>query len=217
MKPTRYRPSQCLLLIGMCSLLPIAVVGSSTENQLWSSVLATKQIGTGFNLSLEQQLRLRDQSPVFERTFTEFGLSYSLPDRIGVTGFYRQIFYAEQTEYWLGASTQIQSVFGIAGHSVRLRLQYQKKQERDPVYHLRYRSTLSIPSSRKDLNYYLQAEPWLRLAANSYHDRIRLTAGLKYRLRPHTIGESFVQLQLDQNDLNWQITRMLGLRIRLSL
>lgn len=55
----------------------------------WTKVRAKGDLTKKLGLSIEQQVRLRDNSSSLDQTFTEIGLSYDLPKGFGLTAEYR--------------------------------------------------------------------------------------------------------------------------------
>lgn len=141
--------------VAIAITFPVSAQHVLTGNQLWSSAVAIKAFQTGTKIELEQQLRLRDHSPLFSQIFTELRLGYVLYDHIAFNGYYRYILYSHDSGWRIAASTTVKSASGRTSHSLRLKYQRQQREDRTPVYHVRFRGTISLPSANKSVALYL--------------------------------------------------------------
>jgi len=206
-----------IVLVAIAITFPVSAQNASIGNQLWSSAVAEKTFQTGIKIELEQQLRLRDHSPLFSQTFTELRLGYALADHIVINGHYRYILYSPDTGWRIAASTTIKLASGRTSHSLRLKYQRQRREGRTPVYHIRFRGTISLPSANKNVVLYLQGEPWLLLGDQQDWIRYRLDTGAKYRFSKRCTWDIFYRYQGDRLESGWSGFNILGLRFRIGL
>ena len=171
----------------------------------------------GVNIRFEQQLRLKSQPPVFKETFSELQFGYPISNNLGVTLYYRHIFYAHDTGWRIAASTTIKLASSRTSHSLRLKYQRQRREGRTPVYHVRFRGTISLPSANKNVVLYLQGEPWLLLGDQQDWIRYRLDTGAKYRFSKRCTWDIFYRYQGDRLESGWSGFNILGLRCRIGL
>ena len=206
-----------VVLAAIAITFPVSAQHVLTGNQLWSSAVAEKTFQTGIKIKLEQQLRLRDHSPLFSQTFTELRLRYALAGHIAINGHYRYILYSHDTGWRIAASTTIKSASGRTSHSLRLKYQRQQREGRTPVYHVRFRGTISLPSANKNVVFYLQGEPWLLLGDQQDWIRYRLDTGAKYRFSKRCTWDIFYRFQGDRLESGWSGFNILGLRLKTGL
>ncbi len=213
------RSSLVFLVTGIIIYLPVSVTAGSSDNQLWSSVVLQKEIDTGAKLEFEQQLRLRNQTPLINQTFSEFRFSCPASGNLEVTLHYRQIFYQDKTSYRIAASTQASSLPGVKWLNVRVKLQRQQSPGSKPIYCARFRTTVNIPDPQQTIVLFLQAEPWLLLDdQQSSWTRYRLDAGIKCPLLKRRLSASvYYRFQGDHHASDWSGINILGLSLKTVL
>lgn len=219
MKPLHIYHVSCrkIFLAGVCAFLPMKAGATSPENQAWPSVVIETLTKAGVNIRFEQQLRLKSQPPVFKETFSELQFGYPISNNLGVTLYYRHIFYAHDTAWRVAASANIKSLPGRKSYSLRLKFQRQERQDRAPANHVRFRGTLSFPYTNKTVVLFLQGEPWLRLGDQQYWDRYRLTAGIRWKFAKRCSWDLFYRFQGDRQESGWSGLNILGLKFKTGL
>jgi len=206
-----------VVLVAIAITFPVSAQHVLTGNQLWSSAVAEKTFQTGIKIELEQQLRLRDHSPLFSQTFTELRLGYALSDPIVINGHYRYILYSHDSGWRIAASTTVKSASGRTSHSLRLKYQRQRREGRTPAYHVRFCGAISLPSANKNVVLYLQGEPWLLLGDQQDWVRSRVDAGVKYGFSKRCNWDIFYRFQGDRLESGWSGINILGLRLKTGL
>ena len=80
----------CICLLTLLSI-PQSVFAQFTDFQTWSSITIEKSLSKKLDGSLEQQLRLDENSTQFRQTFTELGAKYRLWKKLDAGASYRFI------------------------------------------------------------------------------------------------------------------------------
>ena len=200
------------LILSFCTL----VQGVSSPKQLWTTVVFEKSHGSGITLSLEQQVRLRSQSPVFSQTYSEIRLGWKPAPRLALHGLSRCIFYSAETAMRMGISASLLSALGVPGHTVRWLLQGQSAPGTQTRYHCRLRSAFTIPSGTPILAVLLQTEPWWCLNDPVVLNRFRLDAGLRIRRSGNIWYDVYYRFQGDWSGIAWSGTHIIvvGTKLR---
>jgi hypothetical protein len=77
------------LLTALTILVSLTCQGQEWDFSTWHKVVVKGELTKKISLSLEQQLRLQDNSSAIDETFTEIGLGYDLPKGFALSGAYR--------------------------------------------------------------------------------------------------------------------------------
>ncbi|MFC1547075.1 DUF2490 domain-containing protein [Candidatus Neomarinimicrobiota bacterium] len=200
------------LILSLCTLAQ----GASPPGQVWSSVVISRTSARGIKTELEQQLRSHLESPVFKETFYELRLSYPLQMGFGVTLFYRQVFYPDNTAWRLAVAPRLNAPFGLEGLKLRLKFQRHTRHGEDASYHARFRGTFAFPLNNP-CTLFVQAEPWWALEDPATFSRYRLDAGVRIKQSGGLGYEIYYRFQGDHNREDWQATDIISLKLKAAL
>ncbi|UCD39209.1 MAG: DUF2490 domain-containing protein [Fidelibacterota bacterium] len=204
----------CLVLIALA--VPQLSQAGSPPAQLWSSMVISKQSSRGIKAELEHQLRSRLERPAFKETYYELRLSFPIQMGFGVTLFYRQVFYPDNTAWRLAAAPQLNAPFGLDWLKLRLKFQRHAPHGEQARSHARFRTTFTLPLS-EPCTLFFQAEPWWQLDAPIIFSRYRLDAGLQRKWPGGWGFEMYYRLQGDKKGTDWQGTDIFGLKLKAAL
>ncbi len=152
-------------------LMGISATAQDWDFSTWTRLKAKGELIKKFELSIEQQLRLHENSTALNETFTELGVAYDLPKGFGISAAYRLGF--EPLEEG-GVENQ---------HRYNVDLTYGKK-----FWKLRAKIRARFQHSPNASNFNERLKPdddpiHVRLKVSlSYNDLKRLTPGIAYEV-----------------------------------
>ena len=77
------------LLTALVVLVSLSCQAQEWDFSTWHKVAVKGELTKKLSLSVEQQLRLQENSSAIDETFTEIGLGYDLPKGFAISGAYR--------------------------------------------------------------------------------------------------------------------------------
>ncbi len=208
----------------MCSLLSVCTTGMFAQDsyskvtsdfESWHSVRLKAKFNKKFTASLEQGMRLSENSTTLDQALTEIGISYKLTKGLEVGMGTRYIYdrtkndnYENKFRYNLDASYK-QEVNRL---DLQLRLRFQNKKELDwenvdlddpsSYFRIKFQTNYNIKNWKLDPE--ISAEIFRNLESNGGFDKIRYTIATKYSFK--NAGDIGVFYRME-NELNTSLPK----------
>ena len=179
------RPLRALLIACVCALSALPMHGQVQQDaQLWKGLVLQKTLlHKRLQLSLNEEVRLRDNMSTVRTSFTDLSAHYRVLKRLSVGLGYRYAVRPDINSHRLYSDVtwrpKLKGRFGIV---LRTRLQHDRDRL-DQDLTLRPRLLIDYNLPKTKLEPYVAAEPFFRLDQQGNFDHFRLYGGLKYPLR----------------------------------
>jgi hypothetical protein len=192
--------------------LPGGLLAQSTDFQTWYTIKAEKSLGKKWRASLEEELRLQDNSTRLRLNYLDLDVTYRWTKRFDVTGAYRYILKPDET---------VQRVYADFNYSLpvdewtlkgRVRVQHEFVQNTADKNYLRPQLTVEYRISKK-WEPFIEEELFYRLFdyRGDQFDESRTSAGTRYKFNKHHIVKAYYLFAKEFNVNSALTSHVLGI------
>lgn len=103
--------SKLFFLFGLLAFWPITLFSQENDFGLWTGVSGQLKLGKRFEVTAEEQLRLRNNAQSIEQLLTEFGLGFKLNKRIDFAVNYRYAYKEFAIRHRVNFDVAVESKF----------------------------------------------------------------------------------------------------------
>ena len=212
------------LLAMLCSNISLAQSGQTYEVadlEVWTGAKLNYKPNKDWSISLEQQLRLKDDASTVDLTFTELEITRNINKHFALslgTRFIREndnegkIQGYESHFRW---NTDLSYKHKVQNLSLKYRVRYQSKNELMVddvnVNTFRFKTGLNYNIKKWKLDPKFSAEIFSRLQDNDGLDKLRLTLGTDYKLTKASEIGMYYRLEKQLQGIYPKTTYILGL------
>ena len=192
--------SCCLSLLLLFSTW---VFSQTTDFQTWSSISAEKALSKKWSVSLENELRLQDNSTRLRTDYIDVSAKYKWTKRFDVSGSYRFIVKPDKLGQRIYADFSYEQPLEKWTIDSRIRIQHQFNTTSDDENYLRPQVTLRYKLSKK-WEPFIEQEFFYQLFyyQGDQFDESRTSAGTKYKFnKQHSLkGFYLYEYEFNVND-----------------
>ena len=224
----------CMILLSIG--LPLAIAQSGTyytvqDFQFWSAVELKYKASKKLSLTLEQQLRLRDDASNVDIYFTELGLGYKIDKHFGLGLNGRFIRDNDDQGKIQGYENHFRwNIDGSYKHDIKrldlkYRLRFQSKNEmglaadqQEPATstaRLKVGADYNFKSWKLDPEF--STEIFDQLGSDDQFDKIRFTLGTTYQTKSYADFSAFFRMEKELKSLYPKTTNIVGFKYRYTL
>jgi hypothetical protein len=170
----------CYLFLGYVIFSP-ALRAQVKDFQTWNSIALEKKVTKKLDISISQELRLRDNSSELNSTFTDAGFTYEALKNFNIGLYYRLIIMSDGIAHRAYIDVSFKHQISKWTAQARIRLQHQEEKNELAENYIRPKVSLTYKINKK-WQPYVSGELFYhaRYFKSSLFDEYRLTAGCNY-------------------------------------
>jgi len=190
----------CFLFL---SFISSKLFSQTTDFQTWNSASVEKSLSKKWSVSLENELRLQDNSTRLRTDYIDLQTKYKWTKRFDVSGAYRFIIKPDEIDQRIYADFAYEQPLDKWSIDGRIRVQHQFNPTSQDEDYLRPQVTVHFKLSKK-WEPFLEEEFFYRIFYNKGNefDESRTSAGTKYKFNKHNSLKAFYlyEYQFNVND-----------------
>lgn len=176
------------------------LLAQTTDFQTWNSLALEKQLGKKWKASLEEEVRLQDNSTRLRTSYLNLDAAYSITDRFAIGGAYRFIIRPDEISNRIYSDISYSQPLEDFTIKVRVRVQHEFVRNEPDENYLRPQLSLEYRISKK-LEPFIEEELFYQLFYYEcdLFNESRTTAGMRYKFDKHHTLKGYYLLEKEFN------------------